>query len=95
MIHRALLLLVLGACLAASAPARAYQGQRRPEPGVHEKLADLLFVRPLSLVPVMVGGAFFLISYPVARIGGSPIEVTEVCLTEPLEYTFTRPLGEL
>lgn len=58
---------------------------------------DAFVVRPVAAVRVLVGGALFLpaamLSVPMGREG---LETAyETLITEPTEYAFKRPMGEL
>ena len=52
-------------------------------------------LRPLQFVQLIVGGVFWLPSYPLAVPFGWQDEVTELCVKQPYEGVFRRPLGEL
>lgn len=56
---------------------------------------DLVILRPLQLVQVVVSAAFFVPAYPVSLPFGGGDDVLELCITEPVERAFTRPLGDL
>ncbi len=56
--------------------------------------ADLIFVRPVSLVSTVVGAAIFVVTLPFTLPTQSTDEAGRVLVTGPLEYTFNRPLGD-
>ena len=68
---------------------------QRPEPTWYEKLVDAVLIRPGGLAPTIAAAAGCALGLPVARFFGSPVDMRQVCLEDPLEFTFTRPLGEL
>ena len=54
---------------------------------------DLVVLRPLGLVGLAVGTAFFIVSLPFSLLGGNTGEAAQKLVAEPAKYTFTRPLG--
>lgn len=56
--------------------------------------ADLLLVRPLSLVGTVIGTAAFIVSLPFTLPSGSVGEAGHELVGKPFEYTFNRPLGD-
>lgn len=56
--------------------------------------ADLIFVRPFSLVSTVVGAAIFVVALPFTLISQSTEEAGTALVTRPLEYTFDRRLGD-
>jgi hypothetical protein len=56
--------------------------------------ADLIFVRPFSLVGTVVGAAIFVVALPFTLPSQSTGEAGRALVTKPLEYTFNRPLGD-
>lgn len=63
------------------------------EPNAAEMLADAIIVRPITLVASAVGAVGWVISLPFTIPGGNVGEVGRKAVTEPLEYTFLRPVG--
>lgn len=62
------------------------------EIGFGAMAADLLLVRPVSILGCIVGGALFVVSIPFAHRN---IEaVGEKMVSEPIQYTFNRKLGD-
>ncbi|MDY0011745.1 MAG: hypothetical protein RBS40_02490 [Rhodocyclaceae bacterium] len=80
------------ALLAGASPAWA-EGVASRDDGVG-MVADLLLVRPVSLVGSVLGAAVFLVSLPFTLTTQSTDEAARELLGKPLEYTFYRPLGD-
>lgn len=59
-----------------------------------EMMADMLLVRPISLVGSAVGAALFIVTLPFTLPTQSTDEAARELLGKPLEYTFNRPLGD-
>lgn len=76
-------------------PASAETARRNPIERVRDYTADLLIARPLGLVQIAAGAGMFVVAYPAAFVTRSSIDVVEICVTDPVLHTFTRPLGEL
>lgn len=57
-------------------------------------VGDALVGRPLGLASIAVGTSIFIISLPFTAISGSTEKAAKVLITNPVEYTFKRPLGE-
>ncbi|MGA8178522.1 MAG: hypothetical protein WB792_00580, partial [Desulfobacterales bacterium] len=55
--------------------------------------ADLLLVRPLGIVATVLGCAVFVVSLPFSALGGNTKQASQKLVKEPVEFTFTRPLG--
>jgi hypothetical protein len=64
-------------------------------PTVPEMVFDLVILRPLGLVQTVVGGAFFVVFYPVSLVTGGSDHVVDYCWKSPVHQTFQRPLGAL
>jgi hypothetical protein len=56
-------------------------------------MADIVFARPLGVVASAVGFALFIVSLPFSITSNSGGEVAEQLVSEPLRYTFERPIG--
>jgi hypothetical protein len=54
---------------------------------------DVIFARPLGIVSIVGGAALWVVSFPFALISGSVPKTTETLITNPIRYTFARPLG--
>lgn len=56
--------------------------------------ADLLLVRPVSLVATVVGVGLFVLQLPLSVIQGEPpVEPAKQLVVQPAKFTFTRRLG--
>ncbi len=82
-----------------SVPERAPSEQAdgtpiRPTPSTGQKIYDAAVLRPFGFVQAVVGAAVFVVLYPVALVTGTTADLTEMCITGPVEQTFKRPLGE-
>ena len=51
-------------------------------------------IRVVSMGLMVIGTAFFIVSLPFALTSGSTGDAWEALIVEPLEFTFTRPLGK-
>lgn len=89
----ALGLALLGATPPAGAEDDAYEPSGEPTPSIYAKAVDITLVRPLGLVPIVVSGVGCAMGLPVAWFFQSPVEVERICWRDPVDYTFTRPLG--
>ncbi len=96
-------ILVAAAALAAllAAPAsgqRTLEYEERSEPGLWNKVVDATIVRPLGLLPIAFASAscaaWVVFSWPVVWLRGEETNNEEICFTDPIGYTFERPLGE-
>jgi hypothetical protein len=55
---------------------------------------DMAFSRPLGIVAIVGGAALWLVSLPFAAFTGSLPQTTETLITNPVKYTFARPVGD-
>lgn len=55
---------------------------------------DAIFARPLGIVSIVGGAALWIVSLPFAAITGSLSMTTETLITNPVKYTFARPIGD-
>jgi len=55
---------------------------------------DTIFARPLGIVSIVGGAALWIVSLPFAAITGSLPKTTETLITNPVRYTFARPIGD-
>ncbi len=76
------------------APAFAQPEFKKEKAGAEEMVADLLVARPLGLVSLVVGSAFFVVSLPFSVAGGNVDAASEKLVKEPAHFLFSRPLGE-
>lgn len=58
-------------------------------------LLDTVFLRPISLVGVAVGAAAWVVSLPFSITSYSAGDAFEALVETPLNYTFSRPLGDI
>lgn len=78
------------ALLAASVPALA-------DPTIENDrgvVGDTIFARPLGLASIVGGAVLWVVSLPFAAISGSLDTTTETLITNPIKYTFERPVGD-
>jgi hypothetical protein len=57
-------------------------------------VVDTVLVRPVCLVSTILGGAFFIISLPIAATSKSVHDTAKALVMKPAAATFTRPLGD-
>jgi hypothetical protein len=57
--------------------------------------ADVLLARPFGFVQLVVSVVMFPITYPAGLIVGDSDLASRVCIQEPADRVFKRPLGEL
>ena len=74
------------ALLAASVPAFATDDG--------SVVGDTLFARPLGLAAIVGGAAVWIVSLPFAAVTGSLDQTTRTLITNPVKYTFARPMGD-
>lgn len=65
------------------------------EPSAGSMVADLILVRPASLIGTAVTTAVFVVSLPFSLLGGNVHQAADLLVVRPAEYTFVRPLGDL
>lgn len=82
-------------CLIAPAHAQSPAGYDSPMigSGGDAILADLIFVRPLSIVSLALGFVTSIAATPFAAASGTTPEVYEKLIVEPYNFTVCRPLG--
>ena len=51
-------------------------------------------IRVIGLGLTVISTAFFIVALPFAMTSGSTGDAWEALIVEPLEFTFTRPLGK-
>lgn len=90
--RRALAAFICAALVGGVSPAWAEESSSSSD-GV-SMVADLLLVRPISLVGSALGAAVFLVSLPFTLTTQSTDEAARELVGKPLEYTFYRPLGD-
>jgi hypothetical protein len=55
---------------------------------------DIIFARPLGLIGIVAGAGLFVISLPFAVITHSVDKTSKTLIENPVEYTFSRPVGD-
>ena len=65
------------------------------QPNMAVMAVDGLLVRPLTLGVAAVGFVGWVVTLPFSIPGGNAGEVGEAWVSDPLTYTFYRPLGEM
>ena len=56
---------------------------------------DAVFVRPTGLVAIVGGAVAWVVALPFTLFSGSVGSSADELVKKPIEYTFTRPLGQL
>jgi hypothetical protein len=64
-------------------------------PRVPDVIADVVIVRPVSLALMVLCGAVYVVSLPVAMTSKTVKPVTRALLVDPFKFTFERPVGDL
>jgi RsiW-degrading membrane proteinase PrsW (M82 family) len=64
-------------------------------PSVGEVVGDILWIRPLGVIGTLMGATAYVISLPVTAPFKKTDEAKEFLITEPYNYTFKRPIGEM
>jgi hypothetical protein len=67
----------------------------RKKPDATNMIAETLVLRPLGFGALVFGSVFYVISLPMALITDSEKNVREALVTEPYEYVFKRPMGDI
>ena len=81
---------VLLACMLLAVSVPAFAGTEQDGAIV----GDMLFARPLGLAAVVAGAAAWIVTLPFAALGGNIDQTTHSLITNPVKYTFARPVGE-
>lgn len=85
----------LAASLCVTAlPASAADEYVGEPPSAAAMGADMLLVRPLSLVATVAGVGLFVVSLPFSVLGDNTDAAAQQLVGKPGAYTFFRPLGE-
>ena len=64
------------------------------DPSGSEIAADLVFVRPISLVAYLVGTGLAVVATPIGLATGTTRQIWDKLLNEPFDFTVRRPLGD-
>lgn len=94
-----MLLFLTGAGTGAHAHHQAagqpHNDQERSIQDVGRQAFDATILRPLGLIQNLASAAMFVVFYPAALATDTVDELTDICITLPVEHTFERPLGKL
>ena len=63
--------------------------------GILRTAYDTVVLRPFGLVQAAAGAAAFVAFYPPALFVNGDDDVTRACITDPVDQTFRKPLGDL
>lgn len=66
----------------------------KKDPSAGAMIADFVLVRPIAIVALVVGSAFFVVTLPFSAIGGNIKAAARSMVVKPAKYSFVRPLGE-
>ncbi|MFO7884610.1 MAG: hypothetical protein R6U68_07305 [Desulfobacteraceae bacterium] len=93
-IKKHVIIAVLALVMIISSSASAMAEKDFNQPSYPSMVADLLVIRPLSLVSTAFGSVIFLGALPFNIHSRERCEKAEkILIKEPAAYTFTRPLG--
>lgn len=98
LVRKSMLSCVAGAALmlcSTLASADTFHDRIDDTPSAGEMVFDLLIVRPVALVGTVLGTGLFIVSLPLTAIQGDVEGPAKRLVGQPLEYTFTRPLGAM
>jgi len=56
---------------------------------------DLVILRPMGIIATALGSITYVISLPFSIPGGNQDEAYQKLVSDPADYTFQRPLGEM
>ncbi|ULQ45217.1 hypothetical protein JN531_008760 [Flagellatimonas centrodinii] len=84
-----------GLMLSAHAATAQGSGALDDSPSAAAMVADLVVVRPLSLVATVLGTGFFVVQLPLAAIQLDVETPARKLVLEPARYTFVRELGRI
>ncbi|MEA3436181.1 MAG: multidrug transporter [Thermodesulfobacteriota bacterium] len=66
----------------------------KKDPSAGAMVADFVLVRPVAIIALVVGSAFFVVTLPFSAIGGNVKAAAKSMVVKPAKYSFIRPLGE-
>lgn len=96
-ISRRLVVCVLSAALLLLPLAQPVLAQnpsvKQIEPSAESMTADILLIRPASIVGTAIGVCVYIISIPFSALGGNMEQASQALVAKPAQYTFSRPLG--
>jgi hypothetical protein len=88
----AVMMIVTSSSLALGSDARRdLMGADAADPAV--MAFDFAAARPVGLLSLATGAAFFIASLPFSILGGNTGEAFDKLVIDPARYTFLRPLG--
>ena len=93
--------LILALALAGLADAQSPSEVRVPpiptseEPTTLQQAGDLVILRPLLAVRLVVGVAMLPLAWPTAALLGDSDWAIDVCVRDPADRLFGRPIGRL
>jgi hypothetical protein len=82
-------------CAVAIVLAGATASGAEKKPSLVVKVADAVFVRPLSLGSAAVGSAVFVLGLPITAIRKEVKPAGNALVVRPINNTFHRPLGDM
>ena len=91
---RKIVVLLVLALVSFSTVVRAQEISSRG-PSVGEVMGDVLRLRPLGLVRTAIEGTVFAVSFPIIFFFDRNDKAKEFLVTDPIDFTFKRPLGEM
>ncbi len=66
----------------------------KKDPNAGTMVIDFVLVRPVAIVALVLGSAFFVVTLPFSAIGGNVKAAVKSLVVKPAKYSFVRPLGE-
>jgi hypothetical protein len=66
----------------------------KEDPSAGAMVADFVLVRPVAIVALVLGSAFFVVTLPFSAIGGNVKAAAKNLVVKPAKFSFVRPLGE-
>ena len=58
-------------------------------------IVDVILVRPFGIAATIFGSIVYVVSLPFSHLGGNVEEAKQLLVSDPVSFTFKRPLGEL
>jgi hypothetical protein len=74
-------------------PSTKYSTQTKWNIPLDATLFDVLILRPMGIASCVLGIATSVVAMPFVITSGGGYEVGDKLITEPIEYTFKRPVG--
>ncbi|MCG8536715.1 MAG: hypothetical protein MI808_16625 [Pseudomonadales bacterium] len=87
------IIVALSVAFFAAAPMAVQAQNVTDRPSGLEMTADVILVRPLTLVATVLGTGLFVVSLPFSALGGNVGEAADNLVVVPFETTFIRCLG--